>query len=381
MIKSNIDIENVVEGMILAQDLLDDKGRLLIPQDTVLTEDIIKRIKEQTSRKRLVIAYRDKKIGVIVEKVNKRLVELHSGQISLTDLKRRLEVKKKMREMEKTIENTFASLNINESDETAKKEIEKTVEDIKKNLDVNIELLEEITEIKEIDTYLYTHSLNVAILASLIGRWMSLPEKDLDLLVRAGLLHDIGKLKIDPSVLNKPGKLSDAEFEEMKKHSSHSYSMLKQSGYGSEDFLKAVIFHHEKQDGSGYPLGLKDEQIPVHARIIAVADIFDAMTSERVYKKRVSPFKVLEMFQNQTFGKLDLPITMLFVKRFSEYYLGATVVLSNGEIGKIVSLNHYEINKPLLKLEKGDFVDISKKRDLEILDFVKYPEEGGNEHE
>ena len=286
-----------------------------------------------------------------------------------------------MREMEQAIENTFASLNVNENDENAKKEIEKTIEDIKKNLDVNIELLEEITEIKDVDAYLYIHSLNVAILSHLIGRWLKLSEEDLEILVRAGLLHDIGKLKIDPNVLNKPGKLSDAEFEEMKKHSTYSYNMLKKSGYDNEKFLKAVIFHHEKEDGSGYPLGLKDEQIPIHARIIAVADIFDAMTSERVYKKRVSPFKVLEMFQNQNFGKLDLRITMMFVKRFSEYYLGASVILSNGETGKIVSLNHYEINKPLIKTEDGAFLDISKNRTLEIMDFVSCPEEGGEHNE
>lgn len=105
------------------------------------------------------------------------------------------------------------------------------------------------------------------------------------------------------------------------------------------------------------------------------------MTSERVYKKRVSPFKVLEMFQNQNFGKLDLHITMMFVKRFSEYYLGASVVLSNGEVGKIVSLNHYEINKPLVKTEDGAFLDISKNRTLEIIDFVSCPEKGGEHNE
>lgn len=379
--KNQVDIDKITDGMILAQDILDKNGHLLIPNGTVLTKDIIEKVRNVSSKKSLLVEFKDKKIGVVVEKVNKRLVELNSGQIQIADVKKRLEVKKKMREMEQAIENTFASLNLNENDENAKTEIEKTVEDIKKNLDVNIELLEEITEIKEVDAYLYIHSLNVAILSHLIGKWLKLPEEDLEILVRAGLLHDIGKLKIDPNVLNKPGKLSAAEFEEMKKHSSHSYNMLKKSGYTNQEFLKAVIFHHEKQDGSGYPLGLKDDQIPIHARIIAVADIFDAMTSERVYKKRVSPFKVLEMFQNQNFGKLDLHITMVFVKRFSEYYLGASVILSNGEVGRIVSLNHYEINKPLVETKDGEFLDISKNRTLEIIDFVSCPKEGGEHNE
>jgi len=373
--KKPVDVNKVIVGMKLAQDILDNNGHLLIPSKTTLSQDLIDKIKMRTNNSELLIYFPDTQIGIVVEKSDSKTVELASGEIQLSDIKKRLEIKKKMRNMEETIEKTFYSLNINEDDPRAKEEIEKTVNDIKKNIDINIELLEEITEIKGVDEYLYVHSLNVALLSHLIGKWLDLPDRDLEILVRAGLLHDIGKLHVDPKVLNKPGRLTDEEFEEMKKHSTYSYDMLKKSGYDNQEFLKAVIFHHEKEDGSGYPLGIKGNQIPLHARILAVADIFDAMTSERVYKKRVSPFKVLEMFQNQNFGKLDLKITMMFVKRFSEYYLGAHVTLSNGETGRIVSLNHYEINRPLLALDNGNFVDISKNRNVEIIDFVSLEEE------
>lgn len=368
--KKLLDIEQVKEGMKLAQDILEENHRILVPRDTILTDKLIESIKNITKKSQVLVFLEDAKIGIVVENVNKRLLELNSGQITIKDMKKRLEVKKKLRDMEESIEKTFKNLSINGVDSQAQKEINDTVENIKQNIDINIELLEEITDIKNVDTYLYAHSLNVSILANLIGRWLKLPKNDLDILIKAGLLHDIGKLKVNPDVLNKPGKLTDEEFEEMKKHALHSYNMLKKSSYNDDRTLKAVVFHHEKEDGSGYPTGIKGENIPIHARILAIADIFDAMTSERVYKKRVSPFKVLEMFQNQNFGKLDMNITMLFVKKFSEYYLGSEVMLSNGETAKIVSLNYYEINKPLLKLNCGSFLDISKNRNVEILDFI-----------
>ena len=167
----------------------------------------------------------------------------------------------------------------------------------------------------------------------------------------------------------KPGKLTDEEFTEMKKHPEYSYQMLMEMGYKDNAILKAVTFHHEKEDGSGYPLKISGDKITIHAKILAIADIFDAMTSNRVYKARVSPFKVLEMFQNQNFGKLDYKIIMVFIKRFTENYVGSEVILSNNQRAKIVSLNAYEITKPLLVTSEGKFIDISREREVQILDF------------
>ena len=239
--------------------------------------------------------------------------------------------------MHVSIKKSFDELSRNNTSEEVKKELEKTVEEIKNSLAVNVDLLNEILGVKEVDEYLYNHSLNVAVISNLIGKWINLPQEDLDTLVLAGLVHDIGKLKVDPQVLNKPGKLTDEEFLEMKKHPVYSHKMLTEMGYTDQKMIKAVTLHHEKVDGSGYPLGISGDKLPIHAKILAIADIFDAMTSNRVYKERVSPFKVLEMFQNQTFGKLDYSIIMTFIKKFTEYYVGSEVQLSNGEKAKIVS--------------------------------------------
>jgi putative nucleotidyltransferase with HDIG domain len=372
--KKLIEINKVTVGMILAQDVLSSDGKLLIKESTVITPEFLNKIKNLTPYHYLHIYFPQAKIDIIVETAPNKSIKLDSTQIEINQLKNKIEIKKKLKEIEKKVEKSFHNLSINEKDEKAKKEIDLAIEDIKRNIAVSAALLEEITVIKNVDEYLYNHSINVAILAHLIGKWLDMPEEDLDILTRAGLLHDIGKLKIDPEVLNKPSRLNEEEFKIMKKHSTFSYKLLKKAGYNNDSLLKAVIFHHEKEDGSGYPLGISGEDIPLHAKILSVADIFDAMTSERVYKKRVSPFKVLEMFQNEAFGKLDLYITMIFVKKFSEYYIGSHVTLSNGEKGKIVCLNHYEINKPLLAMENGKFLDISKARNVEIIDFLTFKE-------
>lgn len=131
-------------------------------------------------------------------------------------------IKEKFEEMHKSIKQSFDELSRNNTSPKVKKELDNTVEEIKNNLSVNIELLNEILDVKATDEYLYNHSLNVAVVSNLIGRWIGLEQKDLDILILAGLVHDIGKLRVDPAILNKPGKLTDEEFAEMKKHPEYS---------------------------------------------------------------------------------------------------------------------------------------------------------------
>ncbi len=273
--------------------------------------------------------------------------------------------------LHQNLKKSFNELSRNNTGTEVKREVEAIVEEIKDHLSVNIDLLNEILDVKAVDEYLYIHSLNVAVISNLIGKWIGLNQEDLDILILSGLLHDIGKLKVKQDILHKPGKLTEAEFSEMKKHPAYSHKMLMDMGYTDTKLLKAVTLHHEKIDGTGYPLGIGEEKIPLHAKIIAIADIFDAMTSNRVYKERVSPFKVLEMFQNQTFGKLDYSIIMTFIRKFTEYYVGADVILSNGAKAKIVSLNTYELTKPLLVTSQGFFIDISRNRNVQIIDFYQ----------
>lgn len=366
-----IPLNEIEEGMVLGDDVFDKAGRLLVSKDTVVSILTRDRLKKFSGTREVYVKVEKNKLDIktVVELESGEIVELDSNALNLEHSKEKYIIREKFEEMHDSIKKSFDELSRNNTSEEVKKELEKTVEEIKNSLSVNVELLNEILDVKEVDEYLYNHSLNVAVISNLIGKWMNLPQEDLDTLVLAGLVHDIGKLKVDPLVLNKPGKLTDEEFLEMKKHPAYSHKMLVEMGYTDQKMLKAVTLHHEKVDGSGYPLGITGDKLPIHAKILAIADIFDAMTSNRVYKERVSPFKVLEMFQNQTFGKLDYSIIMTFIKKFTEYYVGSEVQLSNGEKAKIVSLNTYELTKPLLITDAGKFIDISKSRNIQILDF------------
>lgn len=370
-INSQIPFDELIEGMVFGDDVIDKEGRLLVSKNTVLTREILERLKKFSSRKffSMKVLLSELNIKIVVKLENGSVQEVASSQIKMEHTKERLVIKEKFEEMHKSIKQSFDELSRNNTSPKVKKELDNTVEEIKNNLSVNIELLNEILDVKATDEYLYNHSLNVAVVSNLIGRWIGLEQKDLDILILAGLVHDIGKLRVDPAILNKPGKLTDEEFAEMKKHPEYSYQMLMEMGYKDNAILKAVTFHHEKEDGSGYPLKISGDKITIHAKILAIADIFDAMTSNRVYKARVSPFKVLEMFQNQNFGKLDYKIIMVFIKRFTENYVGSEVILSNNQRAKIVSLNAYEITKPLLVTSEGKFIDISREREVQILDF------------
>lgn len=370
-INSQIPFDELIEGMVFGDDVIDKEGRLLVSKNTVLTREILEKLKKFSSRKvfSMKVLLSELNIKTVVKLENGSVQEVASSQIKMEYTKERLVIKEKFEEMHKSIKQSFDELSRNNTSPKVKKELDNTVEEIKNNLSVNIELLNEILDVKATDEYLYNHSLNVAVVSNLIGRWIGLEQKDLDILILAGLVHDIGKLRIDPAILNKPGKLTDEEFTEMKKHPEYSYQMLMEMGYKDNAILKAVTFHHEKEDGSGYPLKISGDKITIHAKILAIADIFDAMTSNRVYKARVSPFKVLEMFQNQNFGKLDYKIIMVFIKRFTENYVGSEVILSNNQRAKIVSLNAYEITKPLLVTSEGKFIDISREREVQILDF------------
>ncbi len=370
-INSQIPFDELIEGMVFGDDVIDKEGRLLVSKNTVLTREILERLKKFSSRKffSMKVLLSELNIKTVVKLENGSVQEVASSQIKMEHTKERLVIKEKFEEMHKSIKQSFDELSRNNTSPKVKKELDNTVEEIKNNLSVNIELLNEILDVKATDEYLYNHSLNVAVISNLIGGWIGLEQKDLDILILAGLVHDIGKLRVDPAILNKPGKLTDEEFTEMKKHPEYSYQMLMEMGYKDNAILKAVTFHHEKEDGSGYPLKISGDKITIHAKILAIADIFDAMTSNRVYKARVSPFKVLEMFQNQNFGKLDYKIIMVFIKRFTENYVGSEVILSNNQRAKIVSLNAYEITKPLLVTSEGKFIDISREREVQILDF------------
>lgn len=230
-------------------------------------------------------------------------------------------------------------------------------------------IIKYINELRNGDEYTFTHSVNVAFYSMLTGKWMKLPENNIKELIQAGILHDIGKLKVEDKILNKPGKLTDEEFEEMKNHVAYGYDMLKNNDDINDDIKKGILMHHERVDGTGYPTGAKKNEINLYAKIIAIADTYDAMTSNRVYKRKVTPFDSFKMFLTSGIRIYDIGIINVFLNNIVPFYIGANVKLNDERRGKIVYIPPYDILSPVININ-NEYLDFSKKKDLSIIDVI-----------
>lgn len=230
-------------------------------------------------------------------------------------------------------------------------------------------ILKSIIVSRKVDEYTFRHSVNTAALAVMLGRWLDFSERSLRLLCYSGLLHDVGKSKIRPEILNKKGPLTHKEYKEMKGHAKIGYDIVKKIPYIDNSVSLAVLMHHEREDGSGYPLKLNGDSIHTFGKIIAIVDTFDAMTSNRVYRNKISPLNVLKVIKEESFSKLDPVYCNIFITNLLDYYIGDNVVLSNGKIGKIIKMDINDITCPLVKVD-STFFDLSKNKDITIQDML-----------
>ncbi len=226
-----------------------------------------------------------------------------------------------------------------------------------------------LQRIRHNDEYTYTHCINTAFYSMLIGHWINLPEKDLYNLIIASLLHDIGKTKVPPEILNKKGRLDPEEFEIMKQHAALGYEIIKDLPEFDNEVKKAILLHHERVDGSGYPFGLKGDAISLFAKIISISDVYDAMTQNRIYKKKVSPFESFKMFLTEGVSQFDYRILYEFLRHLAPLYIGTNVELSTGEIGEVVYIPPQDITYPILSIN-SKYVDLSRNTSVKVLQVV-----------
>lgn len=194
-------------------------------------------------------------------------------------------------------------------------------------------------EIKSFDNYLYLHSVNVAVLGTIICYKLRLHEEVMLDYALGAMLHDIGKVETPAEILHKPGPLSEDEFDVIKKHSRDGFALLSQSSFMKPRSFSIALQHHEAYDGSGYPAGKKGEEIHQFSRIASVVDIFDALTTDRPYKKRWSFHKTLNLMKNRISKRLDPEVMEVLLSLVPEFPAGLVVKLSTGESGIIISAN------------------------------------------
>lgn len=212
---------------------------------------------------------------------------------------------------------------------------------------------------RTLDDSVYAHCINVALISRMIGKWLKIPAEDLETLTLAGLLHDIGKTKIPEEVLNKQGKLTDEEFQLMCSHAQLSYDILKPLPL-DDHVKKAALMHHERCDGSGYPSHLTTDAIDDYALIIAIADVYDAMTAARAYRAPLCPFQVIAEFEKDGLQKYKPKFILTFLQRIASTYQNNHVLLSDGRAANIILLNQNHLSKPLVQLDSGECIDLSR---------------------
>ncbi|HZG84911.1 HD-GYP domain-containing protein [Paenibacillus sp.] len=221
------------------------------------------------------------------------------------------------------------------------------------------------------DDYLIHNGIMVGLTSYLLARWHGMQQRDWIPIALSGILHDIGTTRIDDAIVNKPSKLTASEFEDLKKHTIIGYNILKNIPGINEGVKLSALQHHERLDGSGYPLGVKGEKIHVYAKLIAVTDVFHAMTTSRQYKKASSPYLVLEQLRKDAFGKLEPVLVQTFIQKVTQFHNGTIVRLNDGTVAEIVFTDPNNPTRPMVSVN-GQIINLAMDRERFIQEVISY---------
>ena len=351
--RKNIPTRLLKPGMIIDQTIVDRVGRNLVVKGAELDEYII----DSMLKMGIMSAYifegyvPDPDESLITSpKAAKEIERLTTADRSKVQLSE--SVKKRVSEGIQYIYNSGSDPK--EMSKAATSITDDLMDAIFKNNAVAID----ISALKTSDEYTFKHSVDVATIAMIVGKSLGLSKNEIYEIGVAGLLHDVGKTKVPDEILNKPGKLDDDEFTIMKNHSLYGYRMIEHNEDLSLQVKLAVLQHHEKINGSGYPIGAVKEQISPFAKILSVSDIYDALVTDRPYKAAFSQRDAVEMIMSMT-SELDINVMQGFLESMILYPVGTIVELSNGEKAKVVSNNPKYILRPtVVGLQSGEVYDL-----------------------
>ena len=354
-----LSITQLIPGMIVAEDVYNLDHELLIPKGTVLTDKLITKLDLYGI------------LTIFAEDV------LPASDLSETEssyyerIKSSPEFHLFKEDFENEVELFRENMNLVVQKNTALdvKTLLKSTLSIVSNHSGSISILDMLQNMREYDDSTYTHSLNVALICNILAGWLKLPKEDVELATACGLFHDIGKMLIPYSIIAKPGRLSEEEFATVKKHPALGYELLLSQDVDVH-VKNAALMHHERSDGSGYPSKLKGNQIDAYARMVAIADVYDALTSDRCYRSAVCPFEVIALFESNGLTEYNPKFILTFLEHIAQTYVGNSVRLSDGSQGKISMIDTKKLLRPLIQLESGEFVDLSKRLDLYVEEII-----------
>ena len=354
-----VNTSDLVPGMVTAEDVLNYNNQLILPRGLILTDKTITKL----------AFYSILQIRVEDEAVTTSDDSFYEPSYS-EKIKQSPEFIRFKEEFESDVDNFKSAVN-----EVVEKGSSFHIDQLM-NHTLNIldpgwtspNVFDMLHCMREYDDDTYVHCMNVALICNLFGRWLRLSDEEIKYATISGLLHDIGKTRIPDSIIKKPGKLTSQEYDIVKKHPQEGYRML-QNSLLPDSVRNAVLMHHERCDGTGYPFGLRGDKIDPYAKMIAIADVYDAMTSARIYRGPLCPFKAIALFESEGLQKYDTRFILTFLENVVNSYLLNKVKLSNGVTGKIVYINKEHLASPTIQTDDG-FIDLSVHTDIFIEDII-----------
>lgn len=372
--------EQLQPGMITGEDVYALNGQLLIPKGIVLTQATLDLLKMYSIRTIRIDDGVDERIEAILgsqqppkdegpfsgsdipdffSKLPEKTRQLRTEEI--------LEYKKHYKESLDYFQVAINNLVAKNTDLDVSTILNQTVSLLNAG-NRHASILEMIVYMKEYDNNIYAHSINVSLLCNMLAHWLEYSEQECQLATACGMFHDIGKLTIPEAIIQKPTPLTPQELQIARQHAQQGYYML--SDYHVDETVKlSALMHHERCDGSGYPNGLKGGQIDRFAKIVTICDIYNAMTSDRPYRKAFSPFSVIEHFETEGLRKFDTRSILLFMEKAANTYLNCPVRLSNGRSGYVVFINRSRLGRPTVQCGT-DFIDLRREKDLYIAEML-----------
>lgn len=338
-----IQLENIEIGTKLARSIYNSKQQMLLREGTVLTVNFIERLKN---------------LGYTSVYVNDGLVD---------DVRFDEVISEKTRLQAISCLNDISN-NIQTNNGFSVSCAKQVVSDIVSELLNNRQILLNLSEIRSYDDYTFGHSVNVTAISTMIGISLHYTQQKLQDLALAVLLHDIGKTKIPPKIINKPGKLTPEEFEIIKKHTWEGFEILRSNPEIKITSAHVALQHHERCDGSGYPRNLDGDNILEFARVSAIADVFDALTNDRCYQAKIPAHKAYKILLEKSGSHFDNDILGKFSQKIALYPQGTKVLLNDGRSGLIIRQNYSAPTCPVVRIFWELDKELSQSVEVNLLD-------------
>ncbi len=338
-------------GMRLSEDVYDDDGLLLISSDTLV----------QTMH----IDFMKRKGVDYVYVYDQAEME---PPVPLRGLNTTLELEEKYRITTEKFKDIYKGYRLGRV--PVYEEIEDVIEPLYEDMLSDETFARKVWQIHSYDDYTFDHSVRVAMISGLLSKWCGHHTKAIKNAAMAGLLHDIGKCNIPDEILNKPGALNEDEMKVMKTHSILGYILIKEMKSLPIDVQLGVLQHHEREDGTGYPNALKSSEICYVAKIVAIADVYCAMTQDRPYKKAMHPFDAMSYILEKCHSSLDFSISKTFLANVAHFYIGHKVILNDGLQGEIIMTYKDDPARPMVRVG-DDYIDLRRNLKVEITNVIE----------